>query len=78
MKNRCRIIDETGADLTVSIHQNSYTDPGVKGPQVFYYEHSEEVRNDIELAIDENKNETEEFLTEDDYRLDLKCNGDVY
>lgn len=43
-----------------------------------YYEHSEEVRNDIELAIDENKNETEEFLTEDDYRLDLKCNGDVY
>ncbi len=44
MKNRCRIIDETGADLTVSIHQNSYTDPGVKGPQVFYYEHSEEGR----------------------------------
>ncbi|MDO5423809.1 MAG: N-acetylmuramoyl-L-alanine amidase [Eubacteriales bacterium] len=42
MKNRCRIIDETAPALTVSIHQNSYTDSAVKGPQVFYYENSEE------------------------------------
>lgn len=42
MKNRCKIIDETAPALTVSIHQNSYTDTSVKGPQVFYYEHSAE------------------------------------
>ena len=28
--------------LTVSIHQNSYEDPNVKGPQVFYYKDSPE------------------------------------
>ena len=26
----------------MSIHQNSYQDPAVSGPQVFYYEHSAE------------------------------------
>ncbi len=29
-------------DLTVSIHQNSYTDPSVRGIQVFYYSGSQE------------------------------------
>lgn len=33
-----------------------------------YYEYSEEVRNDIDAAIDENKDDFEEFLTEDDYK----------
>jgi len=37
MKERKRIIDEAAADLTVSIHLNSYTqDSSVKGAQVFY------------------------------------------
>lgn len=37
MHERKRIIDETSADLTVSIHLNSFTeDPSVKGAQVFY------------------------------------------
>ena len=34
-----------------------------------YYEYSEEVRKDINAAIDENKDDFEEFLTEDDYRM---------
>ena len=42
MKARCRVIDESGADIVVSIHQNSFHDPSVKGAQVFYYTHSEE------------------------------------
>ena len=41
MKERCRIIEESGAALVVSIHQNSYHDASVRGPQVFYYTHSE-------------------------------------
>ena len=44
MQRRVAIIAEEAPLITVSIHQNSYTDPGVKGPQVFYYEHSEEGR----------------------------------
>ena len=40
MQRRIALINETEPLLTVSIHQNSYQDPSVKGPQVFYYEHS--------------------------------------
>lgn len=42
MQRRCEIIKEAEPLLTVSIHQNSYSDPSVKGPQVFYYQHSAE------------------------------------
>lgn len=37
MKNRVAFIDSSGADLAVSIHQNSYPEEYVKGAQVFYY-----------------------------------------
>ena len=43
MQRRCAVIEEAKPILTVSIHQNSYeADPAVRGPQVFYYEHSAE------------------------------------
>ena len=42
MKKRCEIIEESGADLVVSIHQNSFPDASVSGPQVFYFEQSAE------------------------------------
>ena len=41
MRERCRIIEESGADLVVSIHQNSYHQEEVSGGQVFYYKTSE-------------------------------------
>ena len=41
MKKRCAIIDAAKADIVVSIHQNSYQSPEVKGAQVFYYSESE-------------------------------------
>lgn len=44
MQRRCALIEAEDPVLTVSIHQNSYTDPAVYGPQVFYFEHSEEGR----------------------------------
>lgn len=40
MQRRVAIIHEADPLLTVSIHQNSYPDPSVSGPQVFYFEHS--------------------------------------
>lgn len=42
MQNRVAFIAEKAPLLTVSIHQNSYPDPSVKGPQVFYYADSVE------------------------------------
>lgn len=42
MKERVKIINESQADLAVSIHQNSYEEERIKGAQVFYYSHSEE------------------------------------
>lgn len=42
MKRRVEIMDNSGADLAISIHQNSFTDSRAHGAQVFYYEGSEE------------------------------------
>lgn len=42
MRRRIAIMEENQADLAVSIHQNSYTQESVKGPQVFYYKDSVE------------------------------------
>ena len=42
MQRRVAIIAQEDPLITVSIHQNSYQDPAVSGPQVFYYEHSAE------------------------------------
>lgn len=41
LKERLRLIDESKAELTVSIHQNSFGDRSVCGPQVFYCRGSE-------------------------------------
>lgn len=37
MKNRIQTIESAVPHAVISIHQNSYTDPSVRGPQVFYY-----------------------------------------
>ncbi|ONI38515.1 N-acetylmuramoyl-L-alanine amidase CwlD [Candidatus Epulonipiscium fishelsonii] len=37
MKARKEIINESNADLIVSIHQNAFTQPNIRGAQVFYY-----------------------------------------
>ena len=41
MNARVSIIESTKPDLVVSIHQNSYHESSVCGPQVFYYKASE-------------------------------------
>ena len=50
MKARLSIIEESKADLVVSIHQNSFGDASVCGPQVFYYETSENGADAAELV----------------------------
>lgn len=42
MQNRCELITKANPVFTVSIHQNSYTTPDIKGAQVFYYGQSTE------------------------------------
>lgn len=42
MKARVALINKTAPVLAVSVHQNSYHEPNVKGAQVFYYSHSAE------------------------------------
>lgn len=49
MRNRCAIIEGSGADLVVSIHQNSYHQENVKGAQCFYHESSEDAKELAEL-----------------------------
>ena len=41
MENRTRLIDSVSPNLAVSIHQNSYHQEDVSGPQMFYYTGSE-------------------------------------
>ena len=41
MKKRVELINEVKPAITVSIHQNSYSDASIKGAQVFYYTDSE-------------------------------------
>ncbi len=80
MRARLSIIEESKADLVVSIHQNSFGDASVRGPQVFYYETSENGANaavliqnalneDLEIARPRVQKEN------DNYYLLTKCSN---
>ena len=59
MKKRCEIIGESECILTVSIHQNSYHEESVSGPQVFFYGGSkkgEELARKIQKSLVETLN----------------------
>ncbi len=73
MQRRCDRIKEAAPLLTVSIHQNSYPDPAVRGPQVFYYETSQEGQK---LAASIQK-ELNDALTETNSR-EIKANDSYY
>ena len=49
MQKRCKIIEDSNALFTVSIHQNSYHEESIHGAQVFYYEHSESGEKDARI-----------------------------
>lgn len=50
LNNRCHLIGETEPLCTISIHQNSFPDETVYGPQVFYYHESESSAQLAELV----------------------------
>lgn len=56
MQNRVALISESNAILTVSLHQNSYPDASVSGPQVFYYSQSTE-GSSLALTVQNSLNE---------------------
>ena len=73
MQKRCEIIKENHPLLTVSIHQNSYPDEQVCGPQVFYYESSVEGKKLAE-AVQSSLND----LLEVDRPREVKGNTSYY
>ena len=52
LMERVKIMNEEQPALVVSIHQNSYQESGVRGPQVFYYTDSAEAET-AEIQIDQ-------------------------
>lgn len=49
LKSRIEIINSNEPAVAVSIHQNSYSDPAVKGSQIFYFTHSEDGKKVAEV-----------------------------
>lgn len=49
MRKRVEIANNSDACMMISIHQNSYEDEAVCGPQVFYYKTSQEAKDFAEL-----------------------------
>lgn len=73
MKKRCEIIEESGADLVVSIHQNSYHEESVSGGQVFYYKSSEKGKKLAEIL-----QKRFDYVLGDQNRRMAKANGNYY
>ena len=73
MKKRCEIIEESGADLVVSIHQNSYHEESVSGGQVFYYRDSSKGKALAEILQDRF-----DYVLGDKNRRLPKANGNYY
>ena len=74
MKKRISLIQESNADLVVSIHQNSYTTPDVYGAQCFYFTDSEEgkiLASTIQkqIIISTNQTKVREIKNNSDYYL---------
>lgn len=79
LNNRCKMMNESDAALTICVHQNSFTDPGVHGAQVFYCSGSEEGERVARLIQDTIKGNvdpenTREIKENDSYYM-LKNTG---
>ena len=52
MAKRRQIISESGADIFISIHMNSYDDPKISGPLVLFEPGSEEGKKLAEAILE--------------------------
>jgi len=80
MKARLSMIEDCKPDLVVSIHQNSFGDASVCGPQVFYHESSEKGGQAAKLMQDALNEELEIARPRvqkgnDNYYLLTKCSA---
>ena len=71
MKERRRIMHESGADICVSIHMNKFTDRTVHGPMVFYTKGDDESQKLAECIL-------KSICTELDIPMRLPNTGDYY
>lgn len=55
MRKRVDLINNSGAALAISIHQNSFAQESIKGAQVFYYRDSEEGKKFAEIMQEQLK-----------------------
>lgn len=72
MKKRVALINKTKPAITVSIHQNSYSDQNIKGAQVFYYTDSEVSKGAASLMQEELRKVDAENTRQ------IKSNSDFY
>lgn len=73
LEARCALIGKENPLCTIGIHQNSFTDESVKGPQVFYYHTSNEGKQ-LAQAIQTQMNEDLEI----EKPREVKDNGTYY
>lgn len=73
MKARCKIIEESKADIVVSIHQNSFAKESVHGAQMFYYRHSAEGKRLAECL----QSAFSKYVDEENHRV-AKDNDNYY
>lgn len=64
LKARVELIDKESPALAVCIHQNSYPQESVRGPQIFYFAHSKEAKKAAEVMQTELKNFDQEHARE--------------
>ena len=72
LKQRVELINEVKPQLVICIHQNSYTDPSVAGPQVFYHgdsEISEEVAHYVQEEL---------WQLDQEHKREIKGNESYY
>ena len=72
LKKRVELINEVNPDIVVCIHQNSFTDPSVAGPQVFYHG-SSEISKKIAQTLQE-----ELWLIDEENKRQIKGNESYY
>ena len=64
LKARVELIDKESPALAVCIHQNSYPQESIRGPQIFYFAHSKEAKKAAEVMQTELKNFDQEHARE--------------
>lgn len=73
LKKRCEIIENIKPDITISIHQNSYSQSSVKGAQVFYYSQSPKAE-----ALAKSIQQSLKTVADRENRREAKANDSYY